>query len=73
MSKMYGTGLAKKLARLGMEMGGMEALLSRWDGDPLADGLLEAHYREAPGYTIAAGTTEIMLYLIAYRGLRVHK
>jgi alkylation response protein AidB-like acyl-CoA dehydrogenase len=73
MSKMYGTELAKRVARLGMELGGMEALLSRWDGDPLAGGWLEAHYRQAPGTTIAAGTTEIMLYLIAYRGLRVHK
>ena len=73
MSKMYGTELARRVARLGMEIGGIEALLTRWDGDPLAGGLLEAHYREAPGNTIAAGTTEIMLYLIAYRGLRVHK
>jgi alkylation response protein AidB-like acyl-CoA dehydrogenase len=73
MSKMYGTELARRVARLGMELGGKEALLSRWDGDPLADGWLEAHYRQAPGTTIAAGTTEIMLYLIAYRGLRVHK
>jgi alkylation response protein AidB-like acyl-CoA dehydrogenase len=73
MSKMYGTELAKRVTRLGMEIGGMEALLTRWDGDPLADGWLEAHYRQAPGTTIAAGTTEIMLYLIAYRGLRVHK
>jgi len=73
MSKMYGSELAKKVTRLGMEIGGLEALLSRWDGDPLAGGCLEAYYREAPGYTIAAGTTEIMRYLIAFRGLRVHK
>jgi alkylation response protein AidB-like acyl-CoA dehydrogenase len=73
MSKIYGSELAKRITRLGMEIGGMEALLTRWDGDPLADGWLEAHHRQAPGTTIAAGTTEIMLYLIAYRGLRVHK
>jgi alkylation response protein AidB-like acyl-CoA dehydrogenase len=73
MSKMYGSELAKRVTRLGMEIGGMEALLTRWDGDPLADGWLEAHHRQAPGTTIAAGTTEIMLYLIACRGLRVHK
>jgi alkylation response protein AidB-like acyl-CoA dehydrogenase len=73
MSKLYGSELAKRITRLGMEIGGMEALLTRWDGDPLADGWLEAHHRQAPGTTIAAGTTEIMLYLIAYRGLRVHK
>jgi alkylation response protein AidB-like acyl-CoA dehydrogenase len=73
MSKMYGTELAKRIARLGMEIGGMEALLTRWDDDPLAGGWLEANYRQAPGTTIAAGTTQIMLYLIAYRGLRVHK
>jgi alkylation response protein AidB-like acyl-CoA dehydrogenase len=73
MSKMYGTELARRVTRLGMEIGGMEALLTRWDGDPLSDGWLEAHYREAPGGTIAAGTSEIMLHLIAYRGLRVHK
>ena len=73
MSKMYGSELAKRLTRLGMEIGGLEVLLTRWDSDPLADGWLEAYYRQAPGTTIAAGTTEIMLYLIAYRGLRVHK
>jgi alkylation response protein AidB-like acyl-CoA dehydrogenase len=73
MSKMYGTQLAARIAQLGMKIGGMEALLCRWDSEPLAGGLLEAHYREAPGNTIAAGTTEIMLHLIAYRGLRVHK
>ena len=73
MSKMYGSELAKRITHLGMEIGGMEALLTRWDDDPLAGGWLEAHYRQAPGTTIAAGTTEIMCYLIAYRGLRVHK
>jgi alkylation response protein AidB-like acyl-CoA dehydrogenase len=73
MSKMYGSELAKRLARLGMDIGGLEALLTRWDDDPLAGGLQEAHYRQAPGTTIAAGTSEIMRYLIAYRGLRVHK
>jgi alkylation response protein AidB-like acyl-CoA dehydrogenase len=73
MSKMYGTELGKRVVHLGMEIGGLEGLLTRWDGDPLRDGLLEAYYRKAPGWTIAAGTTEIMLYLIAYRGLRVHK
>lgn len=73
MSKMYGSELTKRVTGLGMEIGGLEALLTRWDGDPLADGWLEAHYRQAPGTTIAAGTSEIMRYLIAYRGLRVHK
>ena len=73
MSKLYGSELTKRITRLGMEIGGLEALLTRWDGDPLADGWLEAHYRQAPGTTIAAGTSEIMRYLVAYRGLRVHK
>jgi alkylation response protein AidB-like acyl-CoA dehydrogenase len=73
MSKMYGTELGKRVVRLGMELGGMEALLTRWDGDPLCDGVLEAFFREAPSSTIAAGTTEIMLHLIAHRGLQVHK
>ena len=73
MSKMAGTELGKRVVQLGMEIGGLEASLSRWDDDPWADGLLEAYYREAPGNAIAAGTTEIMLYLIAYRGLRVHR
>ncbi len=73
MSKMVGTELGKRVVQVGLEIGGLEALLSRWDDDPWADGLLEAYYREAPGGAIAAGTTEIMLYLIAYRGLRVHR
>ncbi len=73
MSKMYGTELARRVTRLGMEIGGLEALLTRLDDAPLAGGRLEANYREAPGMTIAAGTSEIMRYLIAFRGLRVHK
>jgi len=73
MSKMYGTELAKHVARLGMEIGGLEGLLTRWDNNPISVGLMESYYREAPLNTIGAGTSEIMLHIIAYRGLEVHK
>jgi alkylation response protein AidB-like acyl-CoA dehydrogenase len=73
MSKMYGTDLGKQIVRLGMEIGGLDGLLTRWDQDPICGGLQESFYREAPLNTVGAGTSEIMLHIIAYRGLKVHK
>jgi alkylation response protein AidB-like acyl-CoA dehydrogenase len=69
MSKWYSTELNRKVVSHGLEMMGLEGTLSRWDDEAPVDGLLEAAYREAPGLTIASGTSEIMLYIIAASGL----
>lgn len=71
MSKWYNTEIGRGLVRLGTEMDGLEGLLSRWDREAPMDGLIEAAYREVPGLTLSAGTSEIMLYLIAASGLKL--
>jgi alkylation response protein AidB-like acyl-CoA dehydrogenase len=70
-SKWYATEIAKAVLRLGMELGGLPATLSTWDGEAPRDGALEAAYRTAPTLTLASGTSEIMLYLIATTGLEL--
>lgn len=64
-SKWYNSELCKKIARFGLEMEGIEGTLSRWDGAAPIGGLIDAMCREAPGLTLSAGTSEIMLYLIS--------
>jgi alkylation response protein AidB-like acyl-CoA dehydrogenase len=73
MSKWYNTEIGRGLVRLGVEMDGMDGLLTRWDGEAPMDGVIEAAYREVPGLTLSAGTSEIMLYLIAAAGLKVYE
>lgn len=70
-SKWYVTEQAREVVRLGLELGGLPAALSSWDGEAPVDGLLEAAYRTAPTLTLASGTSEIMLYLIASTGLEL--
>jgi alkylation response protein AidB-like acyl-CoA dehydrogenase len=65
MSKWYNTEIARAVTRLSLEMEGLEGILSRWDAEAPMSGVLEAAHRESPGLTIAAGTSEIMLYLIS--------
>jgi alkylation response protein AidB-like acyl-CoA dehydrogenase len=69
MSKWFNTELGRQVARLALDVEGLDAVLSRWDPEAPAAGLLEAAYRESPGLTISAGTSEIMLYLVASSGL----
>ncbi|HEX2052022.1 MAG TPA: acyl-CoA dehydrogenase family protein [Actinomycetota bacterium] len=71
MAKWYNTELGKSVVRAWLELEGLEAVLSQWDGEAPIDGILEGAYRETPGMTIAAGTSEIMLYVIAANGLRL--
>jgi len=71
MSKWYNTEVGRHIARLGVDMEGLAGTLSRWDGEAPMGGLLEAAYRECPGLTISAGTSEIMLYVIAAVGLEI--
>jgi alkylation response protein AidB-like acyl-CoA dehydrogenase len=72
MAKWYNTELGKAVVRLALELEGLEGTLTQWDGEAPMGGLLEGAYRESPGLTISAGTSEIMLYLIASTGLRVY-
>ncbi len=72
MSKWLNTELAREVVRAGMDVEGLEGVLSSWDGEAPCGGLLEAVYRESPGQTISAGTSEVMLYVIAANGLRLY-
>ncbi len=68
-SKMYGSELAQRLARTGMDllgMGGQLAPGSKWA--PL-EGRIETMYLNSAALTIAAGTSEINRGIIAGRGL----
>jgi alkylation response protein AidB-like acyl-CoA dehydrogenase len=73
MSKWHNTELGRRIARLGMELEGLDGTLSRWDGGAEAPlgGMLEAAVRESPGLTLSAGSSEIMLYVISATGLKV--
>lgn len=64
MSKWYNSEIGRCVTRLVFDMTGLEGGLSRWDAEAPMSGLLESAYREAPGLTISAGTSEMMLYVI---------
>jgi alkylation response protein AidB-like acyl-CoA dehydrogenase len=68
-SKMYGSELAQRLARTGMDLLGMGGQLA--PGSPWAPlrGRIEQQYLAAAALTIAAGTSEINRGIIAGRGL----
>jgi alkylation response protein AidB-like acyl-CoA dehydrogenase len=70
-SKWYATEQAAVLARLSLDTAGLSSTLSVWDPESIVDGILEAAYRTAPTLTLASGTSEIMLYLIASTGLEL--
>jgi alkylation response protein AidB-like acyl-CoA dehydrogenase len=63
MSKWFNSELGPPLAELALEVSGAEGVFT----GSTADALL----REAPGFTLSAGTSEMMLYVIATQhGLR---
>jgi alkylation response protein AidB-like acyl-CoA dehydrogenase len=68
-AKWYTTELAKELSGFALEVAGLPGILDARDPAAVADGLFDAQYREAPGWTLAAGTSEIMLYFVAINGL----
>ncbi len=70
-AKWYVTEQARAVVRLAADLLGPDALLSTWDGGEPVEGLLEAAYRVSPTLTLASGTSEIMLYLIASTGLEM--
>ncbi|HXM55423.1 MAG TPA: acyl-CoA dehydrogenase family protein [Candidatus Dormibacteraeota bacterium] len=70
-AKWYSSELGRRVAACAMDVLGLAGGLSRWDGEAPDGGLLEAALREAPGLTLASGTSEIMLSIIASRGLEL--
>lgn len=68
-AKWYTSEVAKEVASLASELIGLPALLDARDPAAIADGVFDAAYREGPGLTLAAGTSEVMLYFVATSGL----
>lgn len=68
-TKWWCSETARQVAWWAAEALGTAAALGRAEADAPAAGLLEAAYREAPGLTVSAGTSEMMLELIAASGL----
>ncbi|MPZ24269.1 MAG: acyl-CoA dehydrogenase [Dehalococcoidia bacterium] len=68
-SKLLGTELQAKLARLGLQIVGLPGALRA--GSPWAAlrGRLERYYLYTASLTVAAGTSEVMRNIIAMRGL----
>ncbi|GAA4608239.1 acyl-CoA dehydrogenase family protein [Actinoallomurus liliacearum] len=71
MAKWYATELFKRITHTGIDLLGLDAVLSARDDRALYDGVLEHGHREATGFTLSAGTSEIMQYLIASVGLQL--
>nr|BAV57442.1 pimeloyl-CoA dehydrogenase [Streptomyces sp. SANK 60404] len=69
MAKLLTSEIGKEVAHAGVDMLGLPGVLNRHDGRAPAGGLAEAAYRESAGLTLASGTSEIMLALIASAGL----
>ena len=69
MSKWYAGELCKRLTHIAGEIMGLAGALNRFDVQAPLGGQLEDAHRWAPAWGIAAGTSEIMLYLIAQRAL----
>lgn len=69
MAKWHTTETAKLISELGPEICGLTALLSARDEQAPPGWLLESDLRDAPGRTLASGTSEMMLSLIASAGL----
>ncbi|MGP3983802.1 acyl-CoA dehydrogenase family protein [Streptomyces sp. KR80] len=68
-AKFWAGETGREVAMAAAETTGLDALLAGDDEEALELGLLEAAYREAPGLTLASGTSEVMLTLIASTGL----
>ena len=69
MAKWHTSETGRRISELGPEICGLTALLSARDDQAAPGWLLESAFRDAPGLTIASGTSEVMLSLIASAGL----
>jgi alkylation response protein AidB-like acyl-CoA dehydrogenase len=73
MAKWHTTETGRRISEFGPEICGPTALLSARDEEAAPGWLLESAFRDAPGLTIASGTSEVMLSLIASAGLNLLK
>ncbi|MFF5639406.1 acyl-CoA dehydrogenase family protein [Streptomyces sp. NPDC012825] len=69
MAKYAAGETARRVASTAAELCGLDALLAGDDEEAAGLAVLEAAAREAPGLTLASGTSEVMLTLIAATGL----
>ncbi|WP_432753723.1 acyl-CoA dehydrogenase family protein [Streptomyces sp. JL2001] len=69
MAKWYVSEQIRPVLETGLEVGGLDGVLTAWDGGAPDGGLLEAGIRLGPSHRLASGTSEVMLYLIATNGL----
>ncbi|MBT2383914.1 acyl-CoA dehydrogenase family protein [Streptomyces sp. ISL-11] len=69
MAKYWAGETGREVALAASESAGLDALLAGDDEESTDHGVLEAACREAPGLTLASGTSEVMLTLIASAGL----
>ena len=65
MAKWHSTETAKAIAAITAEVCGLDAVLAARDPDSPAGWVVESALRDAPGFTLASGTSEVMLSLIA--------
>jgi alkylation response protein AidB-like acyl-CoA dehydrogenase len=68
-AKWWNSQLSSEIVALGLEVHGVAGTLSVWDGEPPAGGLIEAACRESPSFAVSAGTSEMMLRILAASGL----
>ncbi|GAA1293051.1 acyl-CoA dehydrogenase family protein [Saccharothrix xinjiangensis] len=64
-AKWYTSETAKALSVAAVELLGPQALLDARDPSSIAEGLFDSSLREAPGLTLAQGSSEVMLYFVA--------
>ncbi len=64
-AKWYTSETAKEVAVAAVELVGPRALLDARDPGAISEGVLDAAFREAPGLTLAQGSSEIMLFSVA--------
>ena len=64
-AKWYTSETAKEVSVAAVELLGPRALLDARDPEAIAEGVFDAAFREAPGLTLAQGSSEIMLFFVA--------
>jgi alkylation response protein AidB-like acyl-CoA dehydrogenase len=71
MAKWHTSEVVRTLAALGPDVCGVTAGLAAGDPDAAEGWRIESAYRDAPGFTLASGTSEMMLSIVAAAGLRL--
>lgn len=72
-AKWFNTELAAPVVALALDVAGADGLRTRWDGEPGWRETVESMYRESPHLTLSAGTSEIMLRIMATLGLELEE